>query len=68
MDLSGIKSLSVAVAAIAICLCSCSRGVTVSVYNPSEKARNAQVVEIDASSITDRLGVDFNVKDSQVTL
>ena len=65
MDLSVIKSRSVAVAAIAICLCSCSRGVTVSVYNPSEKARNAQVVEIDASSITDRLGVDFNVKDSQ---
>ena len=45
--------------------CSCARGVIVSVYNPTDAARNAQVVEIDASSITARLGTAFSVKDAE---
>lgn len=65
MNISGIRYLSTILAATAIWLCSCSRGVTVSVYNPTEAARNGQVVEIDASSITGRLGTAFSVKDAE---
>lgn len=65
MNLFGLRSLSTVLAATAICMCSCSRGVIVSVYNPTAQARNGQVVEIDASSITSRFGNDFNVKDAQ---
>ncbi len=48
---------------IAFCLGSCSKGVSVSVYNPNPTPRNGQVVEIDASSITKRLGNAYSVKD-----
>lgn len=63
MDISGIRYLSMAMAVSAVGLCSCSREVSVSVYNPSSKPRVAQVVEIDAASITGRLGADFSVRD-----
>ncbi|MDE6786025.1 MAG: DUF4861 domain-containing protein, partial [Muribaculaceae bacterium] len=63
--MSGIRYLfTVLLAATAICFCSCSRGITVSVYNPTETARSGQVVEIDASSITGRLGKNFKVNDA----
>ena len=52
-------------AGAAVCLCSCVRGITVCVYNSTDTARNAQVVEIDASSITARLGTAFSVKDAE---
>ncbi|MDE6553229.1 MAG: DUF4861 domain-containing protein [Muribaculaceae bacterium] len=64
MNIYGIRYLSIVLAATAISLCSCSRGVTVSVYNPTATARNGLVVEIDASSITARLGKAFSVKDA----
>ncbi|MDE5586664.1 MAG: DUF4861 domain-containing protein [Muribaculaceae bacterium] len=65
MTISGTIHIVTALAATAIGLCSCSRGVTVSVYNPTATARNGQVVEIDASSITDRLGSVFCVWDTE---
>ena len=65
MNISGIKCLSAILAGAAVCLCSCVRGITVCVYNPTDAARNAQVVEIDASSITARLGTAFSVKDAE---
>lgn len=65
MKISGIRCLSTTLAATAVCLCSCSRGLTVSVYNPTSTPRNSQVVEIDASSITNRLGTAFSVQDTE---
>ena len=64
MNISASQCLSIVLASFAIYLCSCSRGVTVSVYNPTETARSGQVVEIDASSITGRLGKNFKVNDA----
>ena len=64
MNISGTIHIVTALAATAIGLCSCSRGFTVSVYNPTETARSGQVVEIDASSITGRLGKNFKVNDA----
>ena len=61
----GIRYLSIIPAVTAMLFCSCSRGVTVSVYNPAEATRNGQVVEIDASLITGRLGTAFSVKDAE---
>ena len=60
----GIGLLSFPLFAMAIAMGSCSRDVTVSVYNPTSTARIAQVVEIDASRIIDRVGRDFNVSDA----
>ncbi|MDE5849182.1 MAG: DUF4861 domain-containing protein [Muribaculaceae bacterium] len=65
MNIYGLQILSTVLAATAICLCSCSHGISVSVYNPTATARNGQVVEIDASSITARLGTAFSVKDAE---
>ena len=63
MKISAPRSIYVALIAAALFFCSCSRGVAVSVYNPTETARIGQVVEIDASSITNRLGTALSVKD-----
>lgn len=65
MNTTEIRFLSIAFATTAIFLCSCARGVTVSVYNPTATARNGQVVEIDASSITNRLGTAFSVQNAE---
>lgn len=64
MKISEIISLSAISFAIAICLCSCSRAVTVSVYNPTVKARSGEIVEIDASTVINRLGTAFKVQDA----
>ena len=63
MKISAPRSIYAALVAAALFFCSCSRGVAVSVYNPTETARIGQVVEIDASSITNRLGTALSVKD-----
>ena len=60
----GIGLLSFPLFVMAIAMGACSRDVTVSVYNPTSTARMAQVVEIDASKIIDRVGRDFNVSDA----
>lgn len=65
MRIAGIRCLLTVVAATSLCLCSCSRGVTVSVYNPTETTRSGQVVEIDASPIMDRIGPAFSVMDAE---
>ena len=64
MNVLGIWSFSLPLFAVAVAMCSCSRGVTVSVYNPTSIARNAQVVEIDASKVIGRVGTDFSVTDA----
>ena len=65
MKIYGIRCRYIVLAATAICFCSCSRKVTVSVYNPTATARSGQVVEIDATSITGRLGKAFSVRDAE---
>lgn len=65
MKLNLLRYFFFGMAVAALSLCSCSKGVTVSVYNPTSKARNAQVVEIDASAITGSLGSDFYAKDAE---
>ena len=65
MNIYRISYLYTILAFATMGLCSCSRGITVSVYNPTATTRNGQVVEIDASSITARLGTAFSVKDAE---
>ncbi len=63
MKITGFRCLLMTFSA-SLGFCSCTPSVTVSVYNPSTTLRLGQVVEIDASSITDKVGKDFIVTDA----
>lgn len=63
MKNSVIRSLFVvAVSCLGVLSCS-TPSVTVTVYNPIAKPRPAEIVEIDAPSVTGRVGDDFVVTD-----